>query len=135
MGDEPDIRVGHAERQRALHALNEHFTAGRLTLLEFDDRTARATVALTRSELDALFSDLPPLPASQSPAGSPLPAASASPSAPVPFRQRIPRDTIMALTPFAALFLFITVGHWMFFLLIPVTAIVLYSGDDDDDDD
>jgi hypothetical protein len=40
------------------------------------------------------------------------------------------RETIMALTPFAALVLFFTTGyHWMWFLMVPVMGILLYGPD------
>jgi hypothetical protein len=39
------------------------------------------------------------------------------------------RDTIIALTPFAALALFFTTGYWMWFLMVPVMGILLYGPD------
>ncbi|WP_149360710.1 DUF1707 SHOCT-like domain-containing protein [Lolliginicoccus suaedae] len=137
MGDSPDrrpdVRIGHAERQAALDALNEHFSAGRLTLHEFDERTARAIAAITRAELEPLFQDLPALGTA-----STAPAVPGQQQEGTPLRQRLPRDTIMALTPFVTLALFIIVdfpNDWLLFLLIPVMGIVLYAGDEDDDKD
>ncbi|WP_278315378.1 DUF1707 SHOCT-like domain-containing protein [Lolliginicoccus levis] len=133
MGDSPDrrpeVRIGHAERQAALDALAEHFSEGRLTLPEFDERTARAAAALTRAELEPLFDDLPALGSTTA-----VPAVPAAPQDPTPLRQRIPRDTIMALSPFVALALFIILdfpNDWLLFLLIPVMGIVLYAGDEE----
>ena len=37
------------------------------------------------------------------------------------------RETIMALTPFAALALLFTTGQWLWFLMIPVMGILLYG--------
>ena len=55
----PEIRIGDAEREAAVTALGEHYAAGRLTKDEFDERSARAYAARTRSELWPLFTDLP----------------------------------------------------------------------------
>ena len=53
------LRVGDAERDAAVHALGEHFAAGRLTHEEFDERSTAAWSARTAGELTALFTDLP----------------------------------------------------------------------------
>jgi hypothetical protein len=37
------------------------------------------------------------------------------------------QDTIMALTPFAALLLFFSTGTWLWFLMVPVMGILLYG--------
>lgn len=57
--EEPDMRIGTAERTAALDQLGVHFADGYLDLEEFDQRTARAATARTRGELAVLFSDLP----------------------------------------------------------------------------
>ncbi|AQQ14921.1 hypothetical protein CGLAU_04735 [Corynebacterium glaucum] len=62
MQDNPEIRVGHADRSAALERLGTHFADGYLDLGEFEDRTARAASARTRGELDSLFDDLPDAP-------------------------------------------------------------------------
>jgi hypothetical protein len=56
---EPDLRVGDADRTAALDALGVHLGAGRLDVDEFGDRSERAAVAVHRSDLEALFTDLP----------------------------------------------------------------------------
>jgi hypothetical protein len=38
------------------------------------------------------------------------------------------KETIVALTPFVALILFFTTHTWLWFLAIPIVAIVLYGG-------
>ncbi|MCX4092210.1 DUF1707 SHOCT-like domain-containing protein [Nocardia sp. alder85J] len=77
MTELPSVRVGAAERERALRELAQHFGAGRLALSEFDRRAALAAAADTRAELGRLFADLPapqaPEPAPHPPA-NPLPA-------------------------------------------------------------
>ncbi|WP_017973377.1 DUF1707 SHOCT-like domain-containing protein [Actinopolyspora halophila] len=53
------IRIGDRDRDRAVALLGEHFSAGRLEIDEFDERCRRATAALYRADVAALFSDLP----------------------------------------------------------------------------
>ncbi|AQQ14919.1 hypothetical protein CGLAU_04725 [Corynebacterium glaucum] len=74
MSETPEIRIGHADRNAALDKLGTHFADGYLNLGEFEDRTARVADASTRSELDALFADLPQGPTSS----TNLPATSAA---------------------------------------------------------
>ncbi|HAT1170491.1 DUF1707 SHOCT-like domain-containing protein [Corynebacterium striatum] len=54
-----DIRVGDAERHNALDLLSTHFANGLIDINEFEDRTGKAAVARTRSEIASLFEDLP----------------------------------------------------------------------------
>lgn len=55
----PELRIGDAEREAAIAALGEHYAAGRLTQEEYDERSAHAYAARTRSALWPLFADLP----------------------------------------------------------------------------
>jgi hypothetical protein len=71
------LRVADTDRRSAADRLLAEFEAGRLDLLEYDDRLARAYRAVTYADLDALFADLP------APSGSRAPA-SPSPRAMVP---------------------------------------------------
>lgn len=59
MTETPSERVGDAAREKALHELSQHLSTGRLTLSEFDERTAAAATATTTTELAVLFADLP----------------------------------------------------------------------------
>jgi len=54
------VRVSDAERDQAIAELSEHFQAGRLSQEEFEDRSGRALLARTGSDLSDLFTDLPP---------------------------------------------------------------------------
>jgi hypothetical protein len=148
MSGESGQRVGNAEREAAVAALNQHWQAGRLDPAEHERRTTAAYAAVTRGDLDALFSDLP--------GGDP---AARSPIAPVPVQGQVVsqpyesspaqiepqsgsglfpptswiarhRDALMGVTPFVALACFFLFKSWVWFLLIPVAGIVLYSGDD-----
>ena len=57
--ERPDPRIGDRERDAVVDALKVHFGAGRLTIDELEDRTARALVARTAGELVPLTDDLP----------------------------------------------------------------------------
>ncbi len=56
---ERHLRVGDAERQSAAAELQDHFSAGRLTWEELDERLGHAWAARTGGDLSGLFSDLP----------------------------------------------------------------------------
>jgi hypothetical protein len=109
-------RVGTAEREEAVALLTEHWHAGRLDPGEHERRVTRAREAVTRADLDALFADLPQ-------------AGPAQESSTVVTRRGASglRDTIMALSPFAAVLLFFMTGNWLWFLMIPVMGILLYG--------
>lgn len=57
------LRASDGERERAADALRRHHADGRLTTDEFEQRMERALAARTLGDLDALFTDLPRLPA------------------------------------------------------------------------
>ena len=62
-GGSPDAagrtRIGDAERDETVAALAEHYVAGRLDLPEFEERTAAALAAKTRTDLNTTLVDLP----------------------------------------------------------------------------
>lgn len=125
MSDLPEMRIGTAERERALDALSQHFSEGRLTVSEFDERSGRITAATTRGQLDRVFEDLPAL-------TPPAPAKASAESEDTP-GEKPWRNTVMAVIPFVALALFFLVpidNSWLFFLLIPATAAILFGGKD-----
>jgi Domain of unknown function (DUF1707)/2TM domain len=57
------LRASDSEREQAAAVLREHAAAGRLTIEELDERAQAAFAARTRSDLSALFEDLPGEPA------------------------------------------------------------------------
>ncbi|WP_425301316.1 DUF1707 SHOCT-like domain-containing protein [Nocardia wallacei] len=59
MADYPDIRIGTAEREKAMEQLSQHFAAGRLSVAEFDERSGVIAAAVTRGDLAQVFADLP----------------------------------------------------------------------------
>ncbi|MCM6777795.1 DUF1707 domain-containing protein [Nocardia sp. CDC159] len=113
MPDSPDIRIGDTEREEAMRRLSDHFAAGRLSVAEFDERSAVVAAAVTRGDLAQVFGDLPK-PVSE---------------APVPARKRGDKPDlqgpVMGLVVIGALVLFFTTGTWLWFLMIPAFAIVL----------
>ncbi|MFW0874953.1 DUF1707 SHOCT-like domain-containing protein [Rhodococcoides corynebacterioides] len=137
MADNPDVRIGTAERERAFSLLGEHFAAGRLTPAEFDERSAAAGRAVTRGELVPLFADLPGAGADlvhSSAADESSTAAAGEKSTPAvsdPGAGRDWRRAVMALVPIAALVLFFVTGTWLWFLAIPAAGAILFAGRDD----
>ena len=126
MGTE-DYRVGDAERRAAMELLAKHHEAGRLDSFEYEDRRGRAADALTRRDLDDLFTDLPAL----GPDGQELVRSGVGAVEPGRPAGRRVRDTVLALIPFVALAIFLRTGSWVAFLLIPVVAIVTKGVFDD----
>jgi hypothetical protein len=139
MAENPDVRIGTAEREQALSNLSQHLSDGRLTLPEFDERSAVVSSAVTRGELDSVFTDLP-TPSLAPTASRPLdisksshPEPTAQPSEPDhDAAGQDWRRAVMAAAPIVALILFFVVpvsNSWLFFLLVPLTAAVLFGGD------
>ena len=54
-----NVRVGDAERDAAAAQLREHYTVGRLTLDELNERLDQVFAARTRADLSAVTRDLP----------------------------------------------------------------------------
>jgi hypothetical protein len=136
-------RIGNSEREAAVVALQVHLNAGRLTSSEYEDRSIKARQARTRADFEPLFADLPrphpddetrvraasaPEPASSQPAASPTtpPSGGPVPGSPGGLLPDPWGAWAMALTPFAALLLFFGTGHhWQWFLLIPITGLIV----------
>ena len=130
-----DLRVGDAEREAAMNALGEHMRAGRLTIDEYGDRTAQVTVAKTRGELSALFTDLPqPHPTFTQPGAAQQPAAGPAPAAepPRPARRNwsglpVSHRVFDALVPLAGLvgLAFVIFAHFWLLIFLPAVVVVL----------
>ncbi|MFG1781959.1 DUF1707 domain-containing protein [Rhodococcus oryzae] len=118
MADLPEIRIGTAEREQALAQLSDHFSDGRLTVTEFDERSAVIAAATTRGQLEQVFADLP-----AAVPGSPTPAE--------PARRFQPdwSGRVMAVIPIAALILFFVTGSWLWFLAVPAAGALLFGTD------
>ncbi|WP_424189494.1 DUF1707 SHOCT-like domain-containing protein [Actinokineospora sp. G85] len=68
----PDIRISSGERDEAVRLLGTHLSTGRLDPAEYEFRHVRAVAARTRTEIEALFTDLPAPHPDMSAAVSPL---------------------------------------------------------------
>ncbi|WP_036534525.1 DUF1707 SHOCT-like domain-containing protein [Nocardia cyriacigeorgica] len=80
MTDSPGLRISVAERERALRELTHHLGTGRLSLDEFEIRSAAVAAADRPDQLAELFTDLPGAVPDSVPLGpppSPLPAVGA----------------------------------------------------------
>jgi fatty acid desaturase len=104
------MRVSDVERSEVADALIRHFSEGRLTEEEYEERLERATSAKTRADLAPLLADLPP---------------AAPPPAPPPRRRGLGRSAL-------AVVLMLTLGWavagwvgWMFHATLPVVVVVL----------
>ena len=54
------VRIGDAERDEVLNALQEHLAAGRLDVDEYEERAERVVAARHAEDLAVLLEDLPP---------------------------------------------------------------------------
>ena len=126
-GGTPPIRIGNHEREAASAALDKHLEAGRLDAEEYGERYAKAPMARTRDELDALFLDLPaphpftPAHATTNVAWSPVSARQ--------WQRYVPASAIgrllVALVLVAALSVLIPVaaaGALLWFVVIPMVT-------------
>ncbi|MEU7143138.1 DUF1707 domain-containing protein [Nocardia sp. NPDC046473] len=124
MEDLPEIRIGTAEREAAMRRLSDHFAAGRLSVAEFDERSAVVAAALTRGDIAPVFADLP----------DPLVKAAAVPAKSASgFLSEWP-ERIMAVIPIIAVILFFTTGSWLWFLAIPLMGALLFGSRHNHDD-
>jgi TolA-binding protein len=57
----PETRIGDLERGKIIDVLGRHYSEGRLTLQEFEERSGTAAEATVQSALDPLVNDLPAL--------------------------------------------------------------------------
>jgi hypothetical protein len=64
-GDRRRVRIGDAERDEVLNALQEHLAAGRLDVDEYEQRAERVVAARYAEDLEELLADLPPTEAQQ----------------------------------------------------------------------
>ncbi|QIS17962.1 DUF1707 SHOCT-like domain-containing protein [Nocardia terpenica] len=121
MAETPDVRIGTAEREEAMRRLSDHFTAGRLSVAEFDERSGFIAAAVTRGDLAKIFADLP------EPVASAKVASTASQAPARPDQQGRPelRGAMMGLTVLGALVLFFTLHSWLWLLLIPAVGILV----------
>jgi hypothetical protein len=138
MATDDPIRASDVDREAVVTTLREAYTAGRLTLDEFDERMASAYAGRTWGDLRALTADLPvqPVLGTDLP-DRPLSSAAALPSHPPrpetePSQEPRPsvgpprRSPVAILIPIAVWTLLVvhgSVGPGIVFLLIAVFAL------------
>lgn len=129
MNDAPGLRIGNAEREAAMKALEAHLVAGRLELDEYGQRSAKASVARTADELFPLFADLPqPHAAGEVSLRKPAAQVREHSTGPVggPLFGRLD-ERLVALSPFVAVALFFLLHSWLVFLLVPISGALVYG--------
>ncbi|MGH3760930.1 DUF1707 SHOCT-like domain-containing protein [Actinophytocola sp.] len=126
-----EIRISSAERDDAVAALAVHRSSGRLTHEVYEQRCRLAMFAATRSELEALFDDLPAPHPDLSAAVSPRPPPVPNPEWPGGrTRTRASRvmDVIGVLSLLVglpvAIVLTAAAGAWWTFLVVVGVAVV-----------
>ncbi|WP_069165046.1 DUF1707 SHOCT-like domain-containing protein [Nocardia altamirensis] len=119
MSELPEIRIGTAEREDAMRRLSDHFAAGRLSVAEFDERSAVIAAAVTRGDVTKVFTDLP-----EPVAAAAVPAKAKPDSG---FLSEWP-ERVMAVIPILAVILFFVTGSWLWFLAIPLAGALLFGG-------
>jgi hypothetical protein len=126
--ERPALRIGNAEREAAYAALSTHLDAGRLDPDEYGERYARASLARTRPELEALFVDLPlPHPRFEAAAPPVSTAPSWASGRPDWTARRRPSGwrlypALFAAVPLIAIVVAASTGFWFIFVLIPIAA-------------
>jgi hypothetical protein len=126
--ERPPIRIGTAERNAAMKALDEHLAEGRLDIDEYGERSARAAAAVTAPELAALFDDLPaPHPRLPGVSGPSLPAVTAPAAAERPDALQFWTPRLLWLAPLIGVALVLLTRQPLFFLLIPAVGVAFGS--------
>jgi uncharacterized protein DUF1707 len=119
-----NVRIGDAERDESVTLLAQHFTAGRLSPAEHEDRRSRAVIAVIRSEIETLFADLPAPHPDMSAARPPQPTP-----AEIEAQQETPLSNALAVAGGVDLLLGIPAGVILGFalglwwLLLPIAAL------------
>ena len=101
MTSDGGIRASDHDRESAVEVLRDAYTAGRLNLDEFDDRTTAAYAARTWGDLRELTSDLPAEPT----LGADLRMPAPKPLADAPLQYRSRRPPFIPLLPIALVWL------------------------------
>jgi hypothetical protein len=137
----PDMRVSDRDRQAAAERLRLAMGEGRLDLVEYDDRLAKAYAAVTYADLEPLFTDLPPASAMVpvEPPPSPVAGPARAPR-PVPSAARMPTALKVLWTVWVAVvsinvtvWLLVSLGNgdleyfWPMWLAVPGAALFAVS--------
>ena len=117
------IRASDHDRESTVEVLREAYTAGRLTLDEFDERTTSAYAAKTWGDLRVLTEDLPHQPK----LGADLQPAGPKPDGVVPVRAQSYRPPFIPLLPIALVWLVIAAAAHTSAVVIPIVMLALVS--------
>jgi hypothetical protein len=120
------IRASDHDRESTVEVLREAYTAGRLDLDEFDERTTAAYASKTWGDLRELTSDLPSEPrlgADLQASAPPLP----KPETVSPARTQGYRPPFIPLLPIALVWLVIAAAAHTSAVIIPVVMLLLIS--------
>ena len=133
------LRAADSDRRAAADRLLAEFEAGRLDLLEYDDRLARAYAAVTYADLEQLCADLPPASAMVEPVAPSRPAP-LPPPRPAPSAVHLPTALKVLWTMWAAVvainltvWVLVSVGNgepdyfWPMWLAVPGAALFAVS--------
>lgn len=122
MSDVPQ-RIGDAERDQAVQELQAHHAAGRLDLMEFEERMQSALQARTLQDLIPLFHDLPRADFPGQALAVPRPQDGSSVTAAKPVKTPAQRqaDLVVGLMfPLALIINFVFGFEWWWLFLVPV---------------
>ena len=117
------IRASDHDRESAVEVLREAYTAGRLDLDEFDERTTAAYASKTWGDLRELTADLPAEPK----LGADLQPSLPKPEAVGPARPQAYRPPFVPLLPIALVWLVIAAAAHTSAVVIPIVMLCLIS--------
>jgi hypothetical protein len=123
MTSDGGIRASDHDRENTVEVLREAFTAGRLTLDEFDERTTSAYASKTWGDLRTLTEDLPAEPK----LGADLQPAGPKPEVAGPARPQSYRPPFIPLLPIALVWLVIAAAAHTSAVVIPIVMLALIS--------
>ena len=123
MTSDGGIRASDHDRESAVEVLRDAYTAGRLNLDEFDERTTAAYAAKTWGDLRELTSDLPAEPT----LGADLRMPAPKPLADVPLQYGSRRPPFIPLLPIALVWLVVAAAAHASAVVIPIVLLCLLS--------
>ena len=126
MTSDGGIRASDHDRESTVEVLRDAYTAGRLDLDEFDERTTAAYASKTWGDLRELTGDLPTTPrlgADLQTTGSPLP----KPEIVSPVRTQGYRPPFIPLLPIALVWLVIAAAAHTSAVVIPIVMLFIIS--------
>ena len=118
------IRASDHDRESAVEILRDAYTAGRLNLDEFDERTTTAYAAKTWGDLRELTSDLPAEPK----LGADLQVPAPKPQlVDAPVQERTRRPPFIPLLPIAMVWLVVAAAAHAPAMIIPIVLLCILS--------